>query len=115
MDKVLYNLVIMFCLRQLAKFGTSIDAQAVKDEYDPLVRQVVPGTWFDDEAVMLTNETIDAFVYVCKDSADVQKLVAAVVAADWAGALVILKDMIAKGYNPVTPMQVDLKAALLAA
>lgn len=115
MDKVLLNLAISFCLRQLAQFGTSTNWATVKVDYDARVAALVPGTWLDAEAVSLTNETIDAFAFVCKDSADMAKLVNAAVAADWAGAWVILKDLVAKGYNPTTPDQVKLKAAILAA
>lgn len=50
--------VVSFVVRQLEKFGSSIDWEKVRLDADVRIRAIVPGTWFDDYAVGLVDNAI---------------------------------------------------------
>lgn len=58
-DRVITSVVISFLLRQIEKFQKTIEWAVVKVDAEKRVRALVPGTWFDDEAVVAVNYIID--------------------------------------------------------
>lgn len=100
MQQFLLNLVIMFVLRQLAKFGTQTDWAKVKADLGERVRQLVPGEWLDDDAVLFVNQAIDAFAFVCADTADLKAIIDCLARQDYAGAYEALKVLIGRLYQP---------------
>lgn len=115
MDKVIINYAIMFCLRQLAKFGAQTDWKKVEADFDPRIRDVVPGTWLDDAAVGGANACIEAFGVMCQDTSDLAELTKEAMAGDFTTAFATVRKIVLRGFNPTTPAQVQLKAMLLAA
>lgn len=111
-DKIVLNMVIGFVLRQLAKFGKTIDWAKVKADADVRVRQLVPGTWFDDEAVALVNGAIDAVVVALGAEGAWDKLLHALANQDWDGALTALRELLAKVWHPTAKTNARLVAAL---
>ncbi len=86
-DRIVMGMVISFVLRQIEKFGKATDWVMLKSEADVAVRAFVPGTWFDDEAVLLVNGAIDACKTALGDGEDWDKLLHALAAQDWTAAL----------------------------
>lgn len=111
-DRIVLNMVIGFVLRQLAKFGRDVDWAKVKADAEVRVRALVPGTWFDDEAVTLVNAAIDACRVAVAAEADWDALLRALAAQDWNGALMALKGLLAKVWHPTAKANARLVAAL---
>ena len=55
MQSWLISIVISFVLRQIEKFNNTIDWKKVEADLDEKIRAIIPGKWFDDEAVALVN------------------------------------------------------------
>jgi hypothetical protein len=52
---IILNLVISFIVKQLEKFGDSLNWEKVKQDAEERIRKLMPGTWFDDEAAYVVN------------------------------------------------------------
>ena len=95
------NLVIAFIMRQLAKFGQTIDWAKVKADLDERVRALVPGTWFDDEVVALVNMVLDRCAEVLAHGAAIEALLKLLADQKWDEALQALKALLLGGWVPV--------------
>lgn len=111
-DKIVLNVVIGFVLRQLAKFGRQLDWAKVKADAEVRVRALVPGTWFDDEAVAVVGAVIDACKVALAAESDWDALLHALAAQDWNGALAALKGLLARVWHPQAKANARLFAAL---
>jgi hypothetical protein len=58
-DKWLIGLVVSFVLRQLAKFTDKIDWPTLKADWQARAADLIPGTFFDDEAKAITAVVVD--------------------------------------------------------
>jgi hypothetical protein len=94
------GIVIAFILRQLAKFQKTIEWDKVKSDLAVRVRALVPGTWFDDEAVALCNLVIDRAAEVLAQGDAVEKLLKMLADQKWVEALEALKDLLLGGWVP---------------
>lgn len=96
LEKWIVSIVISFVLRQVAKFKESTDWVKVRADLETRVKDLVPGSWFDSEAVLIVD------LILCKieealGAADVlQDLLEKVAAQDWAGAALLLKEILLK-------------------
>jgi hypothetical protein len=99
-EKWLIGMVVAFVLRQVAKFRDTIDWAKVKADLDARVTALVPGVFFDSEAVALVNALLDRIVMVLGDTADLQKILDALAASDWAGAYAALLVLIQHAWTP---------------
>lgn len=54
------NAAIGFVVRQVAKFGAETKWDLVKKDFAIRAADLMPGKWFDDEVVGLSNELVDA-------------------------------------------------------
>lgn len=59
-EKWIVTTAIGFVVRQLEKFGKDTDWAKVKADLGVRVEQLMPGTWFDDEARAISDAIIDA-------------------------------------------------------
>lgn len=59
-DQLLGGFVIAFVVRQVEKFKKEVDWKKVKADYAKRAADLIPGSWFDDEAVKLSNHLIDS-------------------------------------------------------
>jgi hypothetical protein len=60
MQSWIISIVIQFVLRQLGKFTDKLDWVKVKRDLDERIRSLLPGTWFDDEAVSIVNAALES-------------------------------------------------------
>lgn len=60
LDQWLSGFVVGFIIRQVEKFKKEVDWEILKADYAERVAALVPGKWFDDEAVRVSDHIIDA-------------------------------------------------------
>lgn len=90
----LVTVVIAFVLRQLGKFQETIDWTKVKADLDQRTRDLVPGTWFDDEAVAVVDALLSKVQFVLSDTGDLTAILQKLAASDWTGAYSALKALV---------------------
>jgi methionyl-tRNA formyltransferase len=91
--------VISFVLKQLEKFESKIDWEKVKADIDVRVRALVPGTWFDDEAVELANTVIDAIAKIMASSGQTKNILSLVANKKYSEAGKIIQDLVLKAWK----------------
>lgn len=105
------GIVVSFIMKQIEKFGASVDWVKVKADLEPRVRQVVPGTWLDADAVEAVNAVVDAAARALAATDALQKIIDLMANQQWDAAFVALKDLLLK----VWAAKVGTKEAALAA
>ncbi len=96
LEKWIVSIVISFVLRQVEKFKDQTDWVKVRADLETRVKDLVPGTWFDAEAVALVDMVLDKIQSVLGSTADLESLLRLIAAEDWAGALAFIKDLLLK-------------------
>lgn len=86
--------VFFFALRQLGKHGPSTDWQKVKADWDPRIRQIMPGDEYDDEACQVAHGLLDAIACAANHATDIEALAKLVEAKDYDAARVYLVGLI---------------------
>ena len=115
-NKMILRLVISYIIKALAKFGTTTDWDLVKADAANRVAALLPGTWFDAEAIAICNAVIDAVANVLTKSAGWQKVLDAVAAQDWPAAMNAVKELLTSVWSVDTTdvAQVNAHAGLVA-
>ncbi len=85
-DRVVIGMIISFLLRQLDKFKSGINWAMVKVDIAVRVRALVPGTWFDDEAVAITDGLVDRVAAILADTAALNNILQLMGQQRWAEA-----------------------------
>jgi vacuolar-type H+-ATPase catalytic subunit A/Vma1 len=98
LNKWLINLAISFLVRQLAKFGKSINWQKVKEDLKTRTEALVPGSWFDDEAVALVFTVVDAAATVLASVSEIEKVLQLVAQEKWEEAIQTVKELILRSW-----------------
>jgi hypothetical protein len=98
LNKWLINLAISFLVRQLAKFGKSINWQKVKEDLRIRTEALVPGSWFDDEAVALVYTVVDAAATVLASVSEIEKVMHLVAQEKWDEAIQTVKELILRSW-----------------
>lgn len=93
-QRIVLSFLISFVLKQLEKFKEAIDWSKVKADVDVRVRALIPGTWFDDDAVKLVNTVLDALAKVLSSSDKMKALLELLAAQKYAEAAQALKDLL---------------------
>jgi len=70
----LATMAITFAVRQLAKFGEQTDWDKVKADADTRIRDLVPGTFFDEFAVAFLNKVLDLGAEMLREPDQMQQL-----------------------------------------
>lgn len=70
----LATMAITFVIRQINKFGEATDWTKVKADADARIRDLVPGTFFDEFAVAFLNKVIDLAAEMTKDEEAMKQL-----------------------------------------
>ena len=99
MHSWLISIVISFVLRQLAKFTDSIDWDKVQKDLDERVRQIVPGTWFDDEAVKIVDIAFLTIKRVLKAQDKIQSILQLLAEQKFPEAATLLKRILTEHLN----------------
>lgn len=84
---IVQGVVVSFVVRQLGKFQHSVDWDKVMADADKRVRAIVPGTWFDDEAVGLVDAVIVRLKNALGEGDELKALMDRIAAGDYAGAV----------------------------
>ncbi len=92
-QKIVISFVISFVIRQLEKFKESIDWKKVKVDLDERVRKIVPGTWFDDEVIMIVGAAFDTIKGVLDKSGQIKHLLELLAAQKYDEAISVLKEI----------------------
>lgn len=100
MKNWLIGLILGFVLRQIDKFRNEMNWAKLKAEAASYVADLVPGTWLDAEAIKLTHALIDAGERALGDKENLEDIFQALSAKDWPVAIMELKDLILKGWQP---------------
>jgi hypothetical protein len=70
MPDFILRLVLTFVVRQLAKFQQTIKWDLVKADVEKRIRDLIPGDWFDDYAVVVAFIAIDTVADMMDDEAE---------------------------------------------
>ena len=88
--KFALNLVIGFVLRQVAKWQEGVDFSKVKADLDERVKALVPGAFFDDEAIYLVNNAIDVIAAILANTTELKVILDLVAGGDFKGGFDVL-------------------------
>ncbi len=114
-ERIVIGMVISFILRQLEKFNKTIDWEKVKSDLAVRVAALVPGTWFDAEAVAAVNAVVDAVACAMKQTGAFDEIMKLLADQKWSEAANRLKQLILDvwtgGSCPSTPKAEELVAA----
>lgn len=106
-------IAISFIVRQIEKFGETIDWAKVKADLKPLVEKTVPGTWFDAEAVAAVNALVDVAARALSATADIKRILDLLADEKWAEAVALLKDLILGAWgSPAAGKEAEMAAEL---
>jgi hypothetical protein len=111
-DKIVLKIVITFILRQLAKFEKTVDWALVKADLSKRVADLLPGTWFDAEAVVAVHALVDAAHSAIAATGSIDAILQKLAAQDWQGAFDALRDLVVKVWKPMTVKEQQLAAVL---
>lgn len=98
----LVGAAISFVLRQLKKFGKETDWDTVKDDLGARVTDLVPGEFFDDEAVNISNAFVDAVKRGLSQTKHLEIVFDHLQAEEWDKAINALRDFLLKAWRPKT-------------
>jgi len=104
-QKWVIQMAISFVMRQLAKWGSSIDWAKVKADVEERVKALVPGEWFDSEAVAIVMALLDAAASVLSASAELEKIVKLAAEGKFPEAWAALRDLILGSWQPSSPAE----------
>lgn len=93
-DRIVWNIVSAFVLRQIEKFNHSIDWPKLKADVEERVRKVVPGTWFDDEAIAAVSVILETIENALKNAEAFQKILDLLQGQKYEAALMALRDLV---------------------
>lgn len=101
--KWIFSMAVSFVMRQLAKWQNGIDWTKVKADVEARIRALVPGDWFDDEAVSLVMVFIDALQSIMSATAALEAIVRLLADGKTQEAWQALRDLILEQWKPTTP------------
>ncbi|HAT75761.1 MAG TPA: hypothetical protein DCS19_02695 [Flavobacterium sp.] len=92
-QKLIFEVVLSFLIRQIIKYGDSIDFAIIREDVRELVRKIVPGNIFDETAVQFVDTMIDGIVYLF-ENLEITGVLEAIKNKDLNLALSILRDLL---------------------
>jgi hypothetical protein len=95
----LFPIIIGFVARQITKFGDKTDWSKIKSDAAVRVSDLVPGDWFDDEAVSAVCFLIDKVSSVLHNAEAITNMVAALFDKDWQTAVSILRKTVCENFG----------------
>jgi len=96
------QMAISFVMRQLAKWQMNIDWAKVKADVAARVADIVPGTWFDAEAIAMAHAVIDAAAAALAATSDLEQIAKLVLDGKLNEAWQLLRKLILGNWAPAT-------------
>lgn len=106
------QLAISFVMRQLGKWQSKIDWAKVKADVASRVADLIPGTWFDNEAVAMALAVVDAAAAALSASEDLEKIVKMILDGKYDEAWKLLRQLILGNWVPVSGAEQKVFAAV---
>lgn len=113
MDQWIANSAIAFVIRQVTKFGTETDFAKIKADLAIRVADLIPGKWWDAEAIEITNAIVDACERALKNTKTLKIILDLLVAQKHTEALTALRDYLLKSWKPGNDVAAVKAMALL--
>lgn len=107
MEKLVAKLIISFLLGQIEKFKGSLDHDKLKAALDQHVRDMVPGTWFDDAAVKFCDTVFESLWSILDQGDHIKSLLELLAAKKYAEALSALKDLLLGSIGHLVALESD--------
>jgi len=98
----LIQMAISFVMRQIAKWENKIDWAKVKADMAERVAALVPGSFFDSEAIAICNAVIDACAAAMGSSEALEQIVKFAVSEKFQEAWEALRKLILESWVPVS-------------
>ncbi len=103
-ERIVIGMVISFILRQLEKFNKTVDWEKVKADLAVRVALIVPGTWFDADAIAAVNVIVDAVACALTQSGAFDEILHLLATEQWSAAAARLKELIMAVWNGACPV-----------
>jgi len=97
------NAALSFAIRQLAKYGKNTKWDLVKKDLAIRVADLVPGDWFDEQAVEVCNQIIDAVKRALDNTKTMEIIGKLAIEGKTSEAIIRLRDYLLKAWKPETP------------
>lgn len=101
-QKIILKIVLSFVMRQLEKFREAIDWDKIEKDLDERVKKIIPGTWFDEEAVHCVKIAFDAIKFTLGQGDNLKQIIQLLVAKKNDEALALLKKLILGAWGSLT-------------
>lgn len=94
LQRLLIKALISFVIAELEKFREQLDWAKLQKNVDDFVRKIVPGTWFDDQAVKLVDSVFLAIKDVLSKGSTIKTILDLLAQRKYAEAVEMLKQLI---------------------
>lgn len=101
-------MAISFVIRQLEKWREMLDWEMVKKDAEERVRALIPGDWFDDEAVSMVMTLINVVQKVLSESEQIQDIFEYLADGKFQEAWESLRDLILDQWSPETDQELKV-------
>jgi len=92
-QKLIFEVVLSFVIRQIAKYGDSVEWDLVREDIREYVRKIIPGDAFDETCVSLVDHILDGVEYLI-ENIEFSGVLEAIKSKDLKLAIQILRDLI---------------------
>lgn len=115
-EKIAIKIVIAFVIRQLDKFKETTDWDKLQADLDDRVAKLVPGTWFDAEAIGIVHTAIAGIRSILAKGSNLKLILELLAEKKYDEAALKLKDLLAGlwGVPHATAIEHKARALLIA-
>lgn len=116
LQRLLIKAMISFVIGQIEKFREQLDWDKVRKNMDAYVRNLVPGTWFDEQAVKIVDSVFLAIKNVVSQGDYIKHILQLLAEKKYAEAIELVKQLVLGAIgdmsielNEVVPHKVQAK------
>lgn len=102
-ERLVAKMMISFILSQIERFHDQIDWNMVEKEISEKVRELVPGGWFDDEAVKFVHIILVSFKTVLGQGNNIKPILELLALQKYDEAMNALKELLLGEVGHVVP------------
>lgn len=110
MPNFVVSILISFIVRQIDKFQKGIDFALLEKDLNERVRALIPGTFFDDEAVALVGIVLRWVKQVLGEKDNMKDLLHLLADKKFDAAVALLKKLVLGGFVPKDVMEAKAMA-----